>query len=141
MPNILNGNEDTQVSDDAQSSITYHQMLRDKNSNDNAHFIFSTGIDQLTSPDVPDYDYSQPVNQDEVSLFESIQHSIEDHGDEEEVNLIDCGKCDFLKEENRYAHRLTSKRNMVIYIVAIRSAKIQPKSCGSSLIQDMVGVH
>ena len=94
MPNLLNGN--------------LHS------SNDNANLILDTGIDKHISPDVLEYDYSKPLNQDEISLFADVEQDIEEDT-LEDVNVTDCGKCDFIKEENRYAQSYFEKEYGELY--------------------------
>ena len=120
MPNLLNGNYASQFFNEPVISpytITTHEIPIDKNSKDAAHHILRTGMGQRTSPDVPNYDYShgKPVDQDEVSLFLNVSNSIEQEDTEEEVNVTDCGKCDFMKEENKYAQAYFEKEYGELY--------------------------
>ena len=96
MPNLLDGNYHSQMYSESfiePYSITTHEIPIDKNSQDAASFILRTGMDQPTSPDVPEYDYSltKQVHQDEISLFCNVSNSIEEADIEEEMNVTDCG--------------------------------------------------
>lgn len=108
MPNLLDGNyEDKMLNEPLIEpyTLTTHQIPIDKNANYVRDHILCTGMGQSTSPDVPDYDYSigKPVDQDEISLFLNVAQSLEPDDTEESVNVTDCGKCEFMKEENKYA--------------------------------------
>ena len=108
MLNLLDGNYESQIYNEPLISpytITTHQIPIDKNANDVRDHILRTGMDQPTLPDVGDDDYSigKPVHPDELSLFLNMARSLQQDDTEEEVNVTDCGKCDFMKEENKYA--------------------------------------
>ena len=92
MPNLLDGNYETQI-------------YNDSNMNGLTFTTNPAGMDEPTSPGVPIYDFplAKRIHQDEISLFSKVDHYIEQDALEEEVNITDCGKCDFLKEENKYA--------------------------------------
>ena len=66
---------------------------------------------QESSANIPECDYSKPVNDDEVSLFDMMKTNIEEESDEEEepVDVTDCGKCDYIKEENKYSQAYFEK--------------------------------
>ena len=87
----------------------YEKIVSSRDSSQNGNSILDTTNDGNTSPAVGDFDYSQPVHQDEISLFDSIEASMEEVDDKAEVNVTDCGKCDFLKEENRYTQTYFEK--------------------------------
>ena len=102
MPSLLDGRIDHYKNQ-------YEKIASSRDSSQNGNLILDTTNDGNTSPAVGDFDYSQPVHEDEISLFDNIEASMEEEDDKAEVNVTDCGKCDFLKEENRYAQTYFEK--------------------------------
>ena len=84
------------------------------NANDN-----SSPSDKQTPCNIPECDNSKQVHEDEVSLFVNTQKNIDEAPDEEEeeepVNVTDCGKCDYIKEENKYSQAYFEKEYGELY--------------------------
>ena len=81
----------------------YDQIASGMDSSHDVTLILGTTNNGNTSPAVGDFDFSQPVLTDEFQLFDNIEGSIEEEDDKDKANETNCAKCDFLKEENRYA--------------------------------------
>ena len=108
MPTLLDGRIE-------QYKNQYEKIASSRDSSENGNLILDTTNDGNTSPAVGDFDYSQPVHQDEISLFDDIEASMEEEDDKAEVDVTDCGKCDFLKEENRYTQTYFKKEYGELY--------------------------
>ena len=102
MPNLLDGRIDHYKNQ-------YEEIASSRDSSRNGTLVMDITNNCNTSPASCIYDYLQPVDQDAISLFENITDSMEEEDDKAEVNVTDCGKCDFLKEENRYAQTYFEK--------------------------------
>ena len=69
MPSLLDGRIDHYQNQ-------YEKIASNRDSSQNGNLILDTTNDGNTSPAVGDFDYSQPVHQDEISLFDNIEASI-----------------------------------------------------------------
>ena len=104
MPDLLDG-----------SDYDCSQRMILTSPDDPDHNCSQSGKDNSAS--IPECDYSKTINDDEVSLFNTILNNIELQSDEEEepVNVTDCGKCDYIKEENRYSQAYFEKEYGKVY--------------------------
>ena len=96
MPNLLDGRIDHYENQ-------YDKIASSRDSSHNGTLVMDSTFNCNTSPASCDFDYAQSVHPDEISLFNDITESMEEEDDTDKDNVKNCGKCDLLKEENRYA--------------------------------------